>query len=201
MSLIPRDRARRLDRLALRAHCFHRYAHHPLCQAYRGEVLRFGRVRLCKGCTLVATGVVAGLGLGLSIPVLSLECLMVLALAGMAWVAAVFAAPWGRRLGKVGTRLLPSLAAAFLGIQGLRFRDAWGWGLAAAVCLGAGLAGRIYRRRGPWRTPCEACPEKACRPCSGFRLQLRRERAFARLAGRLLAAEGLVADRKNPPLD
>lgn len=201
MSRIPKGAAKRLDRLALRAHCFHRYAHHPLCVAYCGEVLRFGRVRLCKGCALAATGVVAGLGLGLSIPVLHLEFLMVLALATLAWMAVVFAAPWARRLGKLGTRLLPSLAAAFLVIQGLRFRDAWGWGLAAVVCLGSGLAGRVYRRKGPWRAPCEACPEKALPPCSGFRLQFQRERAFARLAGRLLAAAGLLADRKTRSLD
>jgi hypothetical protein len=201
VSRIPEGQARRLDRLALRAHCFHRYAHHPLCQAYRGEVLRFGRLRICKGCTLLAMGAVAGLGLGLSIPVLHLECLMVLALAGMAWVAVIFKASWVRRLGKAGTRLLPSLAGAFLVIQGLRFRDAWGWGLASALCLGAGLAGRIYRCRGPWHAPCEACPERVLRPCSGFRLQFRRERAFARLAGRLLAAEGQVADGKMRPLD
>ena len=201
MSRIPKDQARRIDRLARRAHCFHRYAHHPLCQAYGSEVLRVGRMRICRGCALAATGAVVGVGLGLSIPVLPPMALALLALAGLAWVAAVFAAPWTRRLGKAVTRLLPSLGAAFLVIQGLCFRNVWGWGLAVAVCLGAGLAGRVYRRRGPWRAPCRACPEKALRPCSGFRLQFRRERAFARLAGGLLAGEGLVADLKNPPLD
>ncbi len=40
MSRIPPAVARRVDRLALRAHAFHRWAHHPLCAWYAAEVIR-----------------------------------------------------------------------------------------------------------------------------------------------------------------
>ncbi|HET8714991.1 MAG TPA: hypothetical protein VFM16_04150, partial [Holophagaceae bacterium] len=52
---------RRLDRLARRAHAFHRFAHHPLCAEYAGERLRVGKVHLCRGCTLLGAGLLAGL--------------------------------------------------------------------------------------------------------------------------------------------
>ncbi|MGC4001002.1 MAG: hypothetical protein QM767_27495 [Anaeromyxobacter sp.] len=69
MSRLPRPLARRLDRLARRAHAFHRWAHHPLCDRYAGEVFRAGRrTRLCRGCTLAATGGAAGLALGALLP-------------------------------------------------------------------------------------------------------------------------------------
>ncbi len=58
---VPPELARRIDGLARAAHRFHRYAHHPLCAAYAGEVFRLGRrTRLCRGCTLVAIGAIAG---------------------------------------------------------------------------------------------------------------------------------------------
>ena len=41
MTRIPPQLARRLDRLSVAAHRFHRWAHHPLCTEYEGEVLRF----------------------------------------------------------------------------------------------------------------------------------------------------------------
>ena len=65
MSRIPPALAHRLDRLARRAHAFHRHAHHPLCRRYRGEVVALGRrTRLCLGCTLAAAGLLLGLVLG-----------------------------------------------------------------------------------------------------------------------------------------
>jgi hypothetical protein len=47
MSRVPESAARDLDRLAKRAHRFHRFAHHPLCAAYAGETLRVGPIYLC----------------------------------------------------------------------------------------------------------------------------------------------------------
>jgi len=89
--------------------------------------------------------------------------------------------------GKFATRFLPSLVAAFLVVQGLRGADIPGALVAAAVLAGVGLAVIHYRRRGPWRGPCLGCPEREDGPCTGFRAQFRRERAFRRLAGRMLA--------------
>ncbi|MFL5271282.1 MAG: hypothetical protein ACJ79E_04370, partial [Anaeromyxobacteraceae bacterium] len=66
LSFISPALARRLDRLARQAHRFHRFAHHPLCDAYAGEVLRVPRrTVVCRGCALAAAGVVAGAAAGL----------------------------------------------------------------------------------------------------------------------------------------
>ncbi len=188
MSRVPGDLARRLDRLGRRAHAFHRFAHHPLCEAYGGEVLAFGRRRICKGCTFLVLGALAGLPLGSFPPVLSPLALALVATLSLAWAAAVFAGTWSRQLGKVGTRLVPALLASFLGLQGLRSRGTAGLVLVTGLSLALPVMIWAYRRRGPWRGLCEACPEKEARPCSGFRPQYLRERAFRRLAGRLLAA-------------
>src|SRR5947207_14201496 len=63
---VPPALARRIDRLATRAHRFHRFAHHPLCDEYAGEVIRVGRhMRLCRGCTFAIAGGLAGGVVGL----------------------------------------------------------------------------------------------------------------------------------------
>ena len=189
MSHIPAPVARRIDRLAGHAHCFHRYAHHPLCEAYAGEVLRVGRVRLCKGCTLIGLGAAMGFIVGGLAPKASLPILGGIALVALGWTGAVFGAVWARRLGKVGTRLVPACVAAFLALQGLRIQSTWGYLLAVGCAASLPLAIRAYRHRGPWRDPCETCPDRAGQPCPGFRLQFRREKAFRRLSARLLAAQ------------
>jgi len=185
---IPRHLARRIDRLAGRAHAFHRFAHHPLCGAYAPEVLRLGRYRLCVGCTCVALGGASGLLIGVLTPLLSLRALGLIAVVSLGWVWLVFARARVRGMGKLLTRGLPSLMAGFLVTQGLRWSTAWGFLLAAGAALALPLAVLAYRRRGPWRGPCTTCPERDLQPCSGFRPQLRRERAFQRRAGRLLAS-------------
>lgn len=82
--------AARLDRLARRAHAFHRFAHHPLCDRYQSELIELrGRTRLCRGCACALGGVVAGLALGAVAPL----------------------APWLGAL--VAATLLSSLPAAF----------------------------------------------------------------------------------------
>ena len=193
MSRIPGRLARRLDRLAWRAHAFHRYAHHPLCSAYRRDLLAVGRVRLCKGCTFVALGSLAGCLLGIGTPRMGLWPLAGAAGIALAWGALAFGGAALRPLGKGATRFMPALGAGYVLVQGLR-QGCWaGLALAAGVGLGIGAGVLLYRRRGPWRNPCEACPERELRPCSGFRRQLRRERAFQRLASRFLASEPPLA--------
>lgn len=183
MSRIPRATARRIDRLAWRAHLFHRWAHHPLCAAYRGEVLKVGRVFLCKGCALVGLGVMVGSVAGALAPLLGMGGLWVPACLGVVWGCGIAAWPAARRAGKLATRTLPMAAAAFLVVQAARH-----WSLAGATLV-AGVIGalvfgiRAYWKRGPWRAPCTGCPELDQRPCSGFRRQYRREKAFGRLAG------------------
>lgn len=182
---IDKGLARRLDRLAFRAHAFHRWAHHPLCREYEGEVFRLGRrFRLCRGCTLAAIGGLLGVALGLGSPVLPNRAIG--ALAGLGLLSGLLAL--GRRRRPKGlTRGLPAALLAFLLAQALRGGGTVRWG-AAALAVAAGTAVTLaYRRRGPDRTPCATCPEApASGACRGFRAIHTRERAFGRLASRWL---------------
>ncbi len=59
---LPQRTVRAIDRLARSAHAFHRFAHHPLCERYAGELIPLGRrARLCRGCAASALGSVMGL--------------------------------------------------------------------------------------------------------------------------------------------
>jgi hypothetical protein len=175
-ALIPRPLARRIDRLARRAHAFHRYAHHPLCEPYRGEVIRMGRhTRLCKGCTFLAAGFLAGIAAG----VLMLPSL-VWGAAGLflAVLAGTMSLRW--RLPKMLGRTLPGVGVGLAMCTGLPC--ALG-ATALIACFGL-----LYRRRGVERSRCETCHERQRQPCSGFVLVVRRERAFQRKANHWLGA-------------
>lgn|GEM_PF-980232 len=217
MSRIPAPLARRIDRLARRAHAFHRWAHHPLCARYGPEVLRLGRrTRVCRGCALTALGALAGIAAGLASP----------AAPGSAWLAAAAllaasvplaiprlapggdAAAIGRGAPEAGARRTPKLLTRFLplAIAGGALAQtvvapAPARLGAAALALGATTWGILrYRRRGPDRRRCLACPEgPPGARCSGYVLLIRRERAMTRLAGRWISAGGVggVAGRSS----
>jgi hypothetical protein len=187
--------ARRIDRLARKAHLFHRYAHHPLCDRYATEVVRLGGLTICRGCLLAAIGVGAGLVVGCATAT-SRETLLVTTIGLVAVVATGgLTLRRGPGVAKVWTRLLPALAASAV-VAG---------SLSAAVCASA-LARvgwlvltlmvsaacftwlRAYRSNGPNRTPCTECPEYgAPEVCRGFRRIVSRERALRRVAAGLLA--------------
>ncbi len=201
MSRLPPALARRIDRLARRAHRFHRFAHHPLCTAYAGELVPLGgRGRLCRGCTLAAAGVLLGSALALYVPwAWALGSAQWAALAGgiAAWAAALVlhalaagrgSPPGAPRQSKLLTRFVPAFALAFGAVLGARARWPGGMLLAAGCTLGAACALALYRRRGPDRAPCMRCPERSAAVCSGFLPIVRRERAFRRLARRLIAS-------------
>jgi hypothetical protein len=172
---IPPLLARRIDRLALAAHAFHRFAHHPLCDRYAGELVSLGhRARVCRGCTLALLGAGAGVVAGwLSRP---------LALGLVAWlppaVGLLLAViPLGRS--KLLRRFLPAfllVAAVFHGPPTI----------AVSSVLVASMLLILYRRKGPDRVPCTSCPQRAFDVCAGFAPIVRRERAFRRLSGRWL---------------
>jgi hypothetical protein len=169
---LPRPLAKRIDRLALRAHAFHRFAHHPLCDSYRSEVFRFGRrLRLCKGCTLLASGLLLGLVAGgIYRPP------TVVGAVGLVLALAFGIASLRRRLPKLVGRMIPGVGL------GLAIWAGWPCALLSFATIGLGY--RLYRRRGIERTRCEPCHERDRRPCSGFLLIVRRERAFQRKAER-----------------
>lgn len=171
---IPRRLARQIDGLSRRAHAFHRYAHHPLCEPYRGEVIRIGRwLRLCKGCTYLATGLVLGVAGGAILQPSPASGFVVLAVSVAAGVASLWL-----RMPKLAGRAWPGMGIG-LGLWA-------GWPCALASTLVVGLMGLLYRRRGTERARCDTCHERERQPCSGFVLIVRRERAFQRKAHRWL---------------
>lgn len=183
---------RRLDRLSRAAHRFHRFAHHPLCGRYEGEVIRVGRrTRLCRGCSYAALGGAAGFVLAVFIRAPLWTALVLGALSVSIGVGTL-----RRRASKVLSRLVPAAGLAVACAEGLRAESWAGVGVAAGVVLG--LAGLIwaYRRRVPDRTPCASCAERDLTgACSGLRPIVRRERAFRRVARRLIDAAELTRVR------
>ncbi|HTR56256.1 MAG TPA: hypothetical protein VMJ10_36535 [Kofleriaceae bacterium] len=173
-SRVPRPLARRIDHLAARAHRFHRYAHHPLCGRYANEVIRIGKLRLCRGCSYAVLGGLAGGILGVAVGSAGL------AAAALVASTTLLALSLRLRPPKIVTRLLPAAGAAFALISGtLSIRLA---AIAVVVALRV-----LYGRRGPDRSPCTSCPERHLAPCSGYYPIVMRERAFQRVTARWLS--------------
>jgi hypothetical protein len=171
---LPRPLAKQIDRLARRAHAFHRFAHHPLCESYRGEVFRLGRrLRLCRGCTLFVAGISLGLLIGgfwRPSPTAG----------AIGWVLAL-----ALGIGSLGGRV-PKLIGRLLPGVGLGLGLWAGWPCASLSFATLAVGYLLYRRRGMERSPCKPCHERDRRPCSGFALIVRRERAFQREADRMI---------------
>jgi len=185
---LPQRTVRAVDRLAQRAHAFHRFAHHPLCARYAGELIPLGRrARLCRGCACSALGLVTGL------------------LAAVCWQASfsvllgVSALGLGVLLSSLALRLPKWLGRAsavaclgFVGLEGLLAKHGPPLFLAFGIVATSLAFVALYRKRGPNRGPCRTCPERLLsKPCSGLRPIVRRERAFRRLAQRWLDAAAL----------
>jgi len=174
---IPAALARRIDRLAWVAHAFHRFAHHPLCDRYAGELVPLGhRLRLCRGCSLAL--------LGASVGSLGGTALRTVALGPAIWLLptaslALALLPLGRS--KLLRRFLPALLLTSAAFHGPALLSLLSVTLVAAMLV-------IYRRKGPNRVPCTTCPQRTLEVCSGFAPIVRRERAFRRLSGRWLRA-------------
>lgn len=197
-TLDPRARrlvAKRASLAAIAAHAFHRFAHHPLCDVYRAEVVSVGRrIRICKGCALAAAGLVAGPAFGAVVPFQAYSWLLIAASLAGALVAGLSTrrtTDAGRsRASKWATRFLPAALGSAAAVHG--FKGGWIFAvfvLAAAFAAAAGARWR-YARRGPDRSPCSACPQRDAHEnmgvvCDGFRPIVARERAFQRWSRRL----------------
>ena len=196
MGRIPARLASRIDRLSRAAHRFHRFAHHPLCKEYGGEVVQLGRRNLvCRGCLFVVVGGLAGLTASVFLqPRLSIALLLgaggLVALVVAMRRSTVQRSTRLARTPKLVSRLLPALVIAFAFGRAVQSGVA---GRVLAALSAAPLAGAValYRRRGPDRTPCSSCAERnRATPCRGIAPIVRRERAFRRLAGQWLARAG-----------
>src|SRR5687767_13732873 len=193
MMRTPAQLAVRIDRLSRAAHSFHRFAHHPLCSEYAGEMVALGkRTRVCRGCLFVAGGCLAG-GLASIIFTAPPAALLFLAAFGfLALVSATRARPpsRGARTPKLVSRFLTVLAITYALGRAVQGGPVGGALAFAGVLVLLGLMS-LYRRRGPDRSPCASCPERSLlRPCRGIAPIVHRERAFRRLAGQWLARVG-----------
>jgi hypothetical protein len=173
--------ARRIDRLSRRAHRFHRFAHHPLCGRYAGEVIRIGpRVRLCRGCVMTVLGGACGAVCAL---VGHATLVTVLVAAGTAFAVAIPSVISRRRFPKLVSRFAPSALLGFALIAAVLA----GHFVIAVALLAITIGLRVaYGRRGGDRSPCATCPERDLSPCSGFAQIVRREQAFQRRLRRLI---------------
>ena len=192
MPRTPASLAIRIDRLSRAAHRFHRFAHHPLCDEYAGEVLALGRrTRVCRGCCGVATGSLAGL-LASVFFTTSPAALLFAAAFGLGGLSAALARPSPRRArtSKIVSRFLPSLAITYALGRAVQLGPLGAVAAGVAVIALLGIVA-LYRRRGPDRSPCASCPERNLpRPCRGIAPIVHRERAFRRLAAQWLARAG-----------
>ena len=176
--------ARRIERLARRAHAFHRFAHHPLCADYAGELIALGhRRRVCRGCAFALLGAGSGVLMGLLFPLALGQATLIAALALATTVTR-------QRRSKLWTRAWPAAGAAYALACCALWHDLAALGCALAVIVACAALSIAYRVRGPDRSPCLRCPERTQRvPCSGFRDIVRAERAFVRRSQRLLDSQ------------
>ncbi|HEY3254961.1 MAG TPA: hypothetical protein VGJ91_13470 [Polyangiaceae bacterium] len=182
---LPQRTVRAIDRLARGAHAFHRFAHHPLCERYAGELIPLGRrARVCRGCAAAALGSLLGLLAALLVRP-SFPALLGASALGVALLLSSLALRLPKWLGRAG-------AAACLGfacLGGVLSARGAPLVLALGVLLSSAAFLALYRKRGPNRAPCQHCPERlGPRTCSGLRPIVRRERAFRRLSQRWLDA-------------
>ncbi|HET9989932.1 MAG TPA: hypothetical protein VFQ65_15485 [Kofleriaceae bacterium] len=176
---------RTIDRLSRRAHRFHRFAHHPLCGNYAGEILRIGRLRLCRGCSYALAGGLAGGSIALAVTTATSLSVAVPMIA-LAIATALIVVSLRFRPTKLVTRLAPAVLVAFAITCGVRELGPYGIALAlAAIAIVGGLR-VLYGKRGPDRSPCTTCPERTLQPCSGFAPIISRERAFQRVVRKLI---------------
>ena len=146
------------------------WAHKPLCEPYREDVLRIGRLHLCRGCSALKAGffVVSPLMLWL-VPTAWLPELF----AALFAIVSLFSHPalhsrWTRPvrdLLRCAAGCLVPLAVA-LGIAGQV-----ALGLGALVALGVIYFVYAHLRKSRRLQRCETCEESSAGVCSGYALQ------------------------------
>jgi hypothetical protein len=112
----------------------------------------------------------------------------VLLLVASGWIVISTLLRIGPRRSKVVTRFVPAVAMGFAIGEGVRVAGSYGATLVLLTILASVTLVVLYRRRGADRAPCVRCPERMLStPCSGFVEIVDRERAFQRIAARMLS--------------
>lgn len=171
----------------------YRWAHKPLCERFHPDVVRIGRLNLCRGCLALWSGVLGAGALAVSGAVTASTAALILTI--LLPTVAVFSHPslharWPRPIrDALRAGAGASAPLAILALAG-------GRPIEGMVALGALVAvAAVHRvRRAPLRAGmCAGCPELD-RPavCSGHRLQANAMATHERQMEEDLMARGFV---------
>jgi len=185
-----------------------RFAHHPLCERFGSDVLRIGRLHVCRSCTALWSGFVAG-GLATALAPAPLPAVP-LAVAGAAALVPIALASPPRVHGRL-PRPVRDLARCASGVlASLALVLALRGALLPGCLLALGLTGVFLalsgsRQRGRGRR-CDGCPEldtgfapesgtgsgpgSGKGVCSGYALAAEQLRAWEEAEVARLAARG-----------
>lgn len=150
---------------------FFHWAHKPLCSTYSEEVLRVGKLFLCRSCALLWAGaVLSTVVLLVANPALPAH-LWGLALAFT--IAAVGSFPsfhsrWPRRIRDL-LRITAGIALGFA--LALLLLGQLKAALGTALLIGATYSVYVKLRRDKRLSRCTTCPETGAGICSGYSLQ------------------------------
>lgn len=160
------------------------WAHKPLCDAYREDVLRLGRLRLCRGCSALWFGVLAG-GAWVSAAPLESGTTTTLFVA-LYLVCAALSHP------TMHSRWPRFVRDGLRAASGLLLPLAFGVAIRGELLLGSVLTAVLVatyfgyaKLRSPRRlAKCSDCPELGLGICSGYAVQGTAIRAWEEAASR-----------------
>jgi len=166
------------------------WAHKPLCQRFRGDVVRIGSVFLCRSCIMLYAGLAISLSVcGFFHSVLSPLALLLFVTIGPATLVLSYP-PWYRKWPRImrdGLRLMTGTTLA-LWIYILLQGDLAAGSIAAIILYGVWKAYLVARGR-QITSACAGCAE-ITRPgmCTGFVFQADRLRQYEQLSTDYLMA-------------
>jgi len=182
-----------LKLLWLRSAWSFNWAHKPLCERFREDVLRLGGLRLCRSCACAWGGILlAVVGMAVLSPMSG--TFLVAYLVALGVVLGLSLPPLYKRLPRVLRDLLRMGGGGFLvvGAYVTLFVNIPA-GLAALAALVAFWWMYFKMRRKRKLRECDGCPELANETvCSGFALQAEHVRRYEEAATELLTRSGAV---------
>ena len=174
--------------LRLRHDWWYRWAHDPLCERLGGGVLTIGRLRICRSCTAMYSGIAVGGAAALTAPMIGRAALAPAVWIGAASGLAVASTPdtyaslsRGTKDGiRSGTGVGGGLLLAFF-----RARR-WGWATMLTAIAAGGYRVLTQARAQAKAHACDGCPELDGQViCSGFAQQAVALRAYEQQASEL----------------
>jgi len=182
--------------LELRHAYAYRWAHKPLCDRFRRDVIRIGSVHLCRSCTAAYGGMVAtALVYLLGPPVVRDVAPTIFPLLAMA--ALVGSAPfWYKRWPRPMRDVLRSVMGATIALcVCLVFAGHWLLGASGAAALLVFWRVYLALRRRRKREACNGCLELDRQAvCSGYAIHARGIRRYEEAATKLVADQWSPAD-------